>query len=347
MIEKKLKQALRLASLPLPSQWQKIGSGAWHDAYLLEWPEQKPLIFRLRKSVIYGQTEQFEATELHSDYAPVGHFYTQANHVQTGVCPEQYEYFISPELSFTIESYMGKTLDYVNLTLTEAQKFGEAIGCFLKEMHAQPTEILGMGMVVWQNGRLTTNNTLTPAQQWQQERQHLLEQLPTIDSLSIRQKLQHCLQARIMTNEPTTLVNRDTTPENLITTSQNTFSGLIDPVPMIHSGTQFAAHFYFVYNFLLAAYNNTPRYAHHQFQPFTSILETIATGFLNGYAQNNNALQAQIKLASFLHLIAEFLFLRNKKSTPLSAKEQLKLGNHAAIEQRFLSCWRALAAFEI
>ena len=131
-----------LAALGREVRVRAVPAGSWvaprepfvtvsGPSFLVSWLE--PLVLRLRKSTIYGHTERFDEAELHSDYAPVGHYYAQANRVQKGVCPTSYHYAISPELSFTLESYMGSTLDYVNITAAQARRFGQALGRFFAD----------------------------------------------------------------------------------------------------------------------------------------------------------------------------------------------------------------------
>lgn len=94
------------------------------------------------------------------------------------------------------------------------------------------------------------------------------------------------------------LVNRDTTPENLIS-YRGKFVGLVDPVPSLHNGTRYGSLFVYIYQFLLPALSDAPRYARHRFQQFAPIMTDIAQGYLVGYCQHDQALKAALNREYF------------------------------------------------
>lgn len=330
--------------------WRLIGQGAWHDAYLVEWAESRPLVIRLRKKIIYGEAEPFDAAELHSDYAQVGLYYTQANHCQAGICPIPYDYYVSPELSFTVEGYLGERLDYTCLTAEEAFVFGRDIGRFFRRMHQQPAPLAGYGEVRWQEGQLIAERPHTPAAVWREMQTAAAKQIDLLTSHALFQheqiapKVHLAITQSTFAQEPFALVNRDITPENLIA-QNNRFIGLIDPVVRLGNPTRFAALFVYCYRFLLAAYNTAPRYATHQFRQFQPLLQEIANGYLDGYTQGDLALLRQIDYAYYLYLLDEAAQCYTSLQTPLTARQILRQGNHEAIAARLASCLHELVEF--
>lgn len=155
-IREKLEHALALCGYPPPcvsSSYRKIGTGAWHDAYLVT-AEGRRLVVRLRKQVIYGRSQPFDVKALHEDYAPVGLYYAWANRCRPGICPDEYHYHIHPDLSFTVETYIGPGLALPRLSPEQAHAYGSDVGAFFREMHRLPAPCPGFGDLVWNGAEL-------------------------------------------------------------------------------------------------------------------------------------------------------------------------------------------------
>lgn len=137
-LHQKLRTALDLCGYTPPSGdlvYKKLGNGAWHNAYLVNLTPPS-LVVRLRKDIIYGRQAVFNRKTLHEDYAPVGLYYQQANVCHLGICPQIYHYHLQPNLTFTIETYLGETLKLANLDLATAFDYGYyVIFVFLCKQH--------------------------------------------------------------------------------------------------------------------------------------------------------------------------------------------------------------------
>ena len=172
-LSKKLSLALEQAHLPplkTPTSYRKLGSGAWHTAYLVYPTRGDRLVVRLRKQIIYGQREIFNKKELREDYEPVGLYYRLANQCQPGLCPAIYEYVLDPDLSFTIESYLGPTLSLARLSQQQAVAYGQQVGAFFRKMHTMSSPVAGFGALYWHGTRLEGQHQGSLAEIYQEER---------------------------------------------------------------------------------------------------------------------------------------------------------------------------------
>lgn len=320
-------------------EYRLIGNGAWHDAYLVEAQGVGPLVVRLRKEVIYGRREAYDAQVLHDDYAPVGAYYAQASHCWPGICPEAYHYRVEPDLIFTIESYMGTSVGVAGLGVEEAWTYGERVGAFFRAMHAYQPEIPGHGMVVWREGSVQGEDERPREELRQAENEALMmafERLAAsdlaFDRAALRRKLAVVLASRQWEREPVSLVNRDITPENLIL-REGRFAGLVDPVPVLHNGKRYAAFFLYCYRYLLPALSEAPRYAHHGFKAQAPQLGAMAEGYLAGYAGDDQGLRAEIKMEYFRWLLDSVCDDYTMMQDELSEEMVLRTGGKRVLEQ--------------
>jgi hypothetical protein len=297
-LRRQLDLALRrcgFAPLQAASAYRRIGWGAWHDAYLATLRDGEQLVVRLRKKLIYGRHEQFDEQALREEYASVGAYYAHANKVWPGVCPAIYAYHIQPDLSDTIESYMGAAIDLASLSATAAFDYGQQLGALFRAIHAQPPPIDGFGELIWREGRLIGCQPRDLAAIWhadiartQSQLERLLASGLSFDRSAVRSVVEAALAQRSFVAEPVALVNRDVTPENMLL-RLNGAAALIDPVPLLHNPTRYASLLCFCYTFLLPALSTAPRYARHQFQRHAPPMAAIAEGYVDGYTQDTTA----------------------------------------------------------
>ncbi len=243
--------------------------------------------------MIYGGREEFDERLLRSEYAAVGLYYRQANRCRPGACPATYRFHVAPGLTFTIESYLGEPVALDRLSPAGAFGYGEEAGRFFRAMHDVPPEIVGFGEPLWrgdESGALVGEGGRPLEAIWREERAAFRERferpgasdLP-FDRAGVERKLSAALERRAFDREAVALVNGDVTPENLLARGER-FGGLIDPVPLLHNGTRYAACFVFCYRFLLPALADAPRYARHRFDRHAPTLAAIADGYVEGYA---------------------------------------------------------------
>jgi hypothetical protein len=338
--------ALRLTGQPPPRgprAFRRIGSGAWHNAYLVQLEDGGRVVVRLRKAVIYGQRRPHHPPELADDYAPVGLYYQRANDTVPGVCPATYEWFADVDVAGTVESYMGRPVDLAGMRLSHARDFGHAAGHVFRALHARPVDIPGFGLLLCRDGRIVTEDSRPVAAIVAERDERCRQQLAALAGAGlvgnvspIRQALEEILVLRRWQQEPPALVNRDITPENLIA-RRGRFAGLVDPVPLIHNGLHFAGQFLACYRYLLPARARAPRYAGRGYGEYAHILAAIADGYAEGYAGGDPAVAHALAAEQLLSLIDwthEHLALSRVR---LSEEMRLRAGEQADIERSVLT----------
>jgi hypothetical protein len=354
----KLNLALQRCGMPPlrdPDSYRKVGSGAWHDAYLVTPQTGQPVVIRLRKKIIYGRREVYDEQVLHEDYAPVGVYYQQANRCQPGICPEIYHYRVEPDLIFTLESYMGAATPLAELTEGEAQAYGQTVGQFFRAMHALTPDVAveGCGLLVWDGQRVVGKERQSIGALWQTEIEGLRQQAERLytselifDRATITSKLDAVLVQRDWGREPLALVNRDVTPENLIV-REGRLAGLVDPVPMLHNGTRYAVFFLYCYQFLLPALNGAPRYAHHRFREMAPIMAAVAKGYLEGYTQGDEVLRRAVQMEYFLWLLSEACDDYELAQGEMSEEMRLRTGGNAVLSASVQAALREMERLDL
>lgn len=345
-VYKKLNLALGMCGCPAvcdTNDVQYLASGAWHDVYRVRLPDHDPLVFRLRKKIIYGKSEPFNAQTLHEDYAPVALYYQEANLCQAGICPQIYQYRIDPDLTFTLESHVdGVPIPIKELSIETAIEIGESLGDFFRLMHRRPAPLSGSGLVSWDGDQPIAASEKERLPLWQHRQENAERQLNTLvrsgfkfDQANVKFKLSEVLQSRNHAGEPIALVNRDITPENLLVRDKQ-WIGLVDPVPMLDNGSFYAAWFTHCYRFLLPALDHAPRYKHHRFRDHQKVLGAIASGFEAGYTQNDRVRRHMLLQDEFLWMLdgaCQNYWLIEKG---MSREMQMRMGNSASVKRMII-----------
>ncbi len=109
------------------SEIKRLGEGAWHFAYLID---NDQLVLRIPKKIAYDKPVVFNQKELTAEYAATKAFYQYANRAKKGICPEQFNYSVNEELTYTIESYMGESKGLSGQTTEESRRYGKELGAF-------------------------------------------------------------------------------------------------------------------------------------------------------------------------------------------------------------------------
>ncbi len=350
-----LEHALRVCGLPLSlsrGAYERIGSGGWHDAYKVTVPQHAhPFIVRLRKSVAYNQPQPYaeKATEWHAEYVSTSLYYMQANRALPGICPSVFLYHVSEEITCTVETYMGERLNLGELDKTTARRMGRQIGGMMRTIHGKKSHIQGSGELAWDGanlyGAVPQRHPLLARKIEQSYQENILlaltEEGPAFDHGRVRAKLSAAHAIRDA-DEPTVLINRDITPENL-TVQRGGKVGIIDPYPYLGNGTRFAAWFIHCYRFLLPAYAQTDRYEKNQYQRFAPVLEDIAAGFERGYIQGDSTLGAHIAAERWLWTLEQaYDDFELLSMAELPAAKRIKHGERQVIQIRLKAALRAL-----
>ncbi|WP_394218845.1 hypothetical protein [Halobacillus trueperi] len=141
-----------LHPLSSENEIQRLGEGSWHFAYLVEGEQ---LVLRIPKKVAYDEEVAFNREQLTAEYGSTKAFYQAANKAKKGMCPEHFHYFIDEDLTYTLETYMGKTIGLEGQSEEQSNQFGRHIGEFFRALEEIDPNIEGIGYLeVKENGEL-------------------------------------------------------------------------------------------------------------------------------------------------------------------------------------------------
>ncbi|MCC5803630.1 hypothetical protein [Rossellomorea vietnamensis] len=243
-----INQALKnegLKQISSDSEITRLGEGAWHYAYLIE---AEQLVLRIPKRIAYEKEVVFNQGELTADYAGTKVFYEHANRTGKGMCPAHYEYHVSEELTYTVETYVGKSVGLAGLTPDQSKRYGRELGEFFLALEELASPISGIGYItVGEQGEIKGQyeGDLSAfirgeTDEYREEWESLLESTYSFDKEKVRSTGEELIAARSVEREKIVLTNQDTSPENMIFTSSGV--RMIDPFPILYTGTSLAAN---------------------------------------------------------------------------------------------------------
>lgn len=200
----------------------KIGEGSWHTVYRIERESEEDLALRVKKKVAYGHLQEYQESELITEYESTKIYYHYADACYDNLCPSYFDYYLDPSLVFTIESFMGKgTIQSLNPT--EAFSIGEKAGIFFQEMHNQPPDIKGFGKLKCNGKNLEGSIQEETERIWQDDNDFYINILHklisthvTFDMERIAAKIDSIIEKRRNNPQKITLVNQDIIPENIM-----------------------------------------------------------------------------------------------------------------------------------
>lgn len=331
------------------SEYELLGEGAWHKAYLVKSSKSHNLVIRFPKKQAYGKIVLFDSQELLSEYSGNGFYYRQANMIMPGICPEEYDFHVDSELTYTVESYMGQS---INLLVTDSlmgRDYGIQMGDFCRKMDDVKTALAGFGHITWMDGELegfykedSLKLMSDEKDKFQFEWARLRDAKLSFDRSSIQEKLSLCLENRSVSS--ISLTNQDISPENLIIRDGRIH--LIDPRPVLNRGVAYAGDFVNDYKILFPTYYQAPRYIKNRFHKHKDVLYALATGFEDGYTIGLVERKKALKIEQFLQLFS--LCYRNYDTLQeeINTETYLRMGDKKAIESRLPIYLRELEKFE-
>ncbi|WP_273852996.1 hypothetical protein [Guptibacillus spartinae] len=340
-----------LQSISHQAEVSLLGEGAWHFAFLLE---KEQLVLRIPKKIAYEKEVLFLQNELTAEYAATKAFYSHANRAKGGVCPEQFTFFVQEELTYTLESYLGKSSDIGDLSTNESLQYGIEIGEFFLALETMEAPYKGIGYLKCdEDGQLNGGLDMTQKEflyeetkEYDEELSRLLASEYEFDKKRVEAVGRELISARSLDGERITFTNQDTSPENLIF-SENGFK-MIDPYPLLSPGVSLAANHVFNYTFLFPLFYNTIRYRKGNYQQSLLQLRANASGFIKAYAahssqkQTNLHIEMYLKLLTMAHEHGELL-----SATTLSREQIIRYGTKAQIEERFVYFLKNLAQYPV
>lgn len=303
--------------------------------------DREQLVLRVPKKIAYEKEVIFNQDELTADYAGTKAYYQHANRTGIEMCPEYYNYHVSEELTYTIESYVGKSIGLAGQTPEQSKRYGKEVGEFFLALEGLESPIPGIGYItVGDQGELKGlyEGNLSAfireeTEEYREEWEALLESSYSFDKEKVRRIGGDLMASRSVERERRVLTNQDTSPENMIFTECGV--KLIDPFPIIYSGTSLAANYVFNYQTLFHSLHNTKRHGKNQYHLLIPQLKAGAEGFVEGYTNgskqkwNDLNVEVYLKLVTMIHEHDQLL-----KQESLSREQIIRYGTKEQMQER-------------
>jgi hypothetical protein len=327
-----------LTEISSDSEITRLGEGAWHYAYLIE---REQLVLRIPKKIAYEKEVVFNQDELTADYAGTKAFYQHANRTGKRMCPEHYDYHVSEDLTYTIESYVGKSIGLAGQTPDQSKRYGREVGEFFLALEELDSPIPGIGYItIGEQGEIKGQyeGNLSAfireeTAEYREEWEALLESSYSFDKEKVRRTGEELFSARSVEREKLVLTNQDTSPENMIFTESGV--RMIDPFPIVYTGTSLAANYVFNYQTLFHSLHNTKRHAKNQYHLLIPQLKASAEGFVDGYTNGSKQKWNDLNVEVYLKLVTmthEHDLLLKQES--LSREQTIRYGTKEQIQER-------------
>ncbi|WP_221568101.1 hypothetical protein [Alkalihalobacillus sp. TS-13] len=337
-----INKALDMEGLPqlkTVSEITSLGEGAWHYAYLVN-SSAEPLVLRLPKKIAYDKEVGFNYDELMSDYAGTHAYYQHANKAKEGICPKYFTFFVSEELTYTIESYVGTSVGLGVQTNDQSRRYGIELGEFFSAIEKLESPLSGLGYLKWSNGCLSGEldmdiHSFIPqeTEEYSEELETLLESDYEFDKKRVRHLGDELIPKRSNEEERLIFTNQDTSPENMIFTQDRIH--IIDPYPIIYTGPSLAANLVFNYQTTFPTFYNTKRYEKQRYNRHIEQLKKIADGFIEGYVQDSVEKRDSLQVEVFLkHVTMAYTHLQLLKKDTLNREQEIRYGLKSQIENR-------------
>ncbi|TGB01055.1 hypothetical protein [Halobacillus salinus] len=336
LVSDKVQQALAREGITEQSI-TRLGEGAWHEAYFLE---KDKLVLRIPKKKAYDKKVVFNRDELEAEYAGTKAFYQQANHAVEGICPDYFTYYVSEDLTYTLETYVGRTIPLEHQSVEEAKQYGLELGeCFV-QLEKLDAPYPGMGYLVMEDGALKGPYDMDAKEFLIQETEEYKEELETIltssypfDKEAVKTKAEELLSDRSIDQEKIVFTNQDTSPENILFTENG--AKMIDPFPLLATGTSLAANHVFNYTLLFPQFHNTERYKKGNYDLHKDKLRANADGFVEGYTDGSEKKKDALRIEVFIKLLTmAFEHHQLLGLDAMSREEVIRYGTKHQVEER-------------
>lgn len=316
-----------------------IGEGAWHDAWKVL-KDGCDLVLRIPKETVYGKRVSFNEEELRSEYAGTDLYYRSVNQAMQGAAPEFFQFHVSEQLSYTLESFAGEHIDLHELTRAQAVETGKALGEIYRKTEEIPHGLDGFGYLHWTKDSGLRGSITGDVRRFLKEEseEHLAdyrtlsEANPDFHDATVSRALELATELRHQSFTEARLSNQDASPENIL--MNGTQICLIDPFPNIYYPRGMAGNFMNLYETFFIALSETERYEKHQFARCASNLKAIAEGFLGGYSDRDKRLAAEVRGEQLLQLLETAYSHFHLLSGKLPEQARIRYGDKQQIEAR-------------
>ncbi|QTM98843.1 hypothetical protein ERJ70_05750 [Sediminibacillus dalangtanensis] len=329
----------------------RLGEGAWHFAYLIE---EEQLVLRIPKKIAYEKEVLFNEKALREEYAATLAFYQHANKVKKGICPEHFKFRVKKDMTYTMESYMGDSAGLSQQTTKESKQYGRELGMFFRALESVKPPYKGIGYLEeGENGELRGKMgkdlhafLLEESREYEEELQELVASPYEFNKEKVIKKAECLLLNRSVDKEQVVLTNQDTSPENILFTQRG--AKMIDPFPLLYSGTSLAANHLFNYQTLFPTFYNTIRYGKGNYDRYIPQLAANAKGFMEGYTAGSRQKHADLHVEVFLKLLTmSYTHLQLLKEEVLNREQVIRFGTKAQVEERLLIYLKKLEGYPL
>ncbi|MGI2328943.1 hypothetical protein [Planococcus sp. YIM B11945] len=316
-----------------------LGEGAWHYAWKVS-AKNGDFVLRIPKPVAYGEAVAYDKQESMQEYTGTELYYQNVNRAVQGAAPEFFCFHVSEEVTYTLESFAGNSVNFRALAPEKAFEIGQQVGSIYRKTEEIPHGLEGCGYLSWsEEGGLMGSLKENPLELLVEESQEFLsdcdllsQAIPEFAGGTIKAALEEAAQIREQAFTEVCLTNQDASPENILLDGGRV--RLIDPFPIVYYPRGMAGNFMNLYETLFALLSDTERYKKHQFAAYTDQLHTVAQGFLAGYSGGDKEIQRQVRAEQLLQLHETVFTHHQMLEEELSKARKIRFGNKEDIRRR-------------
>lgn len=328
-----------------------LGEGAWHEAWKVV-KDGYERVLRIPKEVAYGKRVTFDYNALTAEYAATKLYYQSVNQAVPGAAPDFYEFYVSPDFTYTLESFGGEPLSLHTMTIEQAIDIGVQVGAIYRRTDQIEHGVEGLGYLIWTEEKKLHGSLSGDLHTFVREEgdEHLAdykvlcEAYPEIQDDVVEHMLQVATESRNERVSVPSLVNQDASPENILLKGDCVC--LIDPYPIVYAPRGMAGNFMNLYESYFVALSQTERYRKHRFDVYEDQLKGIATGFLKGYSGGDKSVIREVRGEQLLQLL-ETVYLHHQllQQEELAREDIIRYGDKPAITTRLFELSHSLKQF--
>jgi len=328
-----------------------LGEGAWHDAWKVS-KDGRELVLRIPKEIAYGKPVLFDYDALMAEYAATKLYYQCVNRAVQGAAPNFFEFYVSAEFTYTLESFGGVPLSLHAMTKEQVVQVGAQIGEIYRKTDQIRHDIEGLGYLMWTDEKRLHGSLSGDLHTFIREEsaEHLADyktlctMYPEFKDDVVEQMLNAATALRNDQVSVPSLVNQDASPENILLHGNRVC--LIDPYPIVYAPRGMAGNFMNLYETFFVALSQTERYQRHRFDLYEAQLKGMAEGFLAGYSDGDQSIVREVRGEQLLQLL-ETAYLHHQLllQEELTREDTIRYGSKEAITTRLFVLCDALKQF--
>lgn len=323
-----------------PQEITYLGEGAWHHAWKIQ-HKAEFFVLRIPKKIAYGRTVEYNEAALNAEYGGTALYYETVNQAMPGAAPAFFKYYVSSELTYTVEEFAGENLNLQSLSKQTALQTGRKIGEIYRKTEEVPVGLNGFGFLAY-----SSEQGLHGQYNWEFSRflerectglsnsyQALRATPKSWGDLTVETALEKAFSIRRQAVTSLVLTNQDASPENILVEGEQI--RLIDPYPILYRGPIMAGKFMNLYEMLFDALAETERYSRHRFTEHKQTLRSIAEGFLEGYCEGAEQKANEVRAEQLLQVLQTAMkHVELLADNGISTEIRIRYGSKEMIQKR-------------